>query len=109
MAQVRYPNLLELTNARLGNIPEFIENELDKNDLSAWIMDAVAEMKDSGVPRSILPDGPEVSDYDNQVATAIFYYVAAALGNGTNPNTRYSTMFRQKVFRLALNEEDGEI
>lgn len=72
MAQVRYPNLLELTNARLGNIPEFIENELDKNDLSAWIMDAVAEMKDSGVPRSLLPDGPEVSDYDNQVATAIF-------------------------------------
>ena len=57
----------------------------------------------------MLPDGPEVSDYDNQVATAIFYYVAAALGNGTNPNTRYTTMFRQKVFRLALNEEDGEI
>lgn len=109
MAQVRYPNLLELTNARLGNIPEFIENELDKNDLSAWIMDAVAEMADSGVPKSMLPDDPDTTEYDEQVATAVFYYVAAALGNGTNPNTRYSTMFRQKVFRLALSEEDGEI
>lgn len=105
---LRIAPLIELTNARLGNIPEFIEVDLDRFDLEEWIKDAVAEMADSGVPSSMLPDDPNTTEYDEQVATAIFYYVAAALGNGTNPNTRYTTMFRQKVFRLALNEEDGE-
>lgn len=105
---LRIAPLIELTNARLGNIPEFIEVDLDRFDLEEWIKDAVAEMADSGVPKSMLPDDPDTTEYDEQVATAIFYYAAAALGNGTNPNTRYTTMFRQKVFRLALNEEDGE-
>ena len=105
---LRIAPLIELTKARLGNIPEFIEVDLDRFDLEEWIKDAVAEMADSGVPKSMLPDDPDTTEHDEQVATAIFYYVAAALGNGTNPNTRYTTMFRQKVFRLALNEEDGE-
>ena len=105
---LRIAPLIELTNARLGNIPEFIEVDLDRFDLEEWIKDAVAEMADSGVPKSMLPDDPDTTEYDEQVATAIFYYAAAALGNGTNPNTRYETLFRKKVFRLALNEEDGE-
>ena len=97
--------LIELINRRLGNVPELLEVEIDRTDLEAYIRDAVADMRGSGVPASLLPSDPDTNNYNDEAATCIFCYVAAYFGTDRGLTNRYLTLYRNKVFRLALDEE----
>lgn len=99
--------LIELVNRRLGNTDDFLDVSIDREDLEMLITAAISDMRDSGVPQSMLPEGPDDTSYDNQVATAIFCHVAAYFGTDRTLTNRYLTLYRNYTFRLTLNEEDG--
>lgn len=43
---------------------------------------------------------------DERVLTAVSCYVMAYLGTDRSDTNRYLDLYRKKVFRLTLNEED---
>lgn len=70
-------------------------------DIRSYLSDCEQDMLDSGVPKKT------VDDQDDRVVTASTLYVKANLGNDRTDTEKYMKLYRQKVFRLTLDEEDG--
>ena len=71
-------------------------------EISGYIEDCLEEMSASGVPRRLL------SGEDSRVLTAVTLYVMAYLGNDRSDTSKYLDLYRKKVFRLTLEDEDVE-
>lgn len=85
--------MLDIIKERCG-IPE--EIEIYDRDISLYLKDCLEDMKASGVPESILDDPRAV--------TAATLYVKAHLGDDRTDTEKYMELYRQKVFRLTLEE-----
>ena len=71
------------------------------DDIRSYLADCEQDMLDSGVPQKTV-------DYqDDRVVTAATLYVKANLGNDRADTEKYMELYRQKVFRLTLDPEDG--
>lgn len=73
-------------------------------EIQDYIADAIQDMKESGVPGTL-------ADSENeQVLTALTYYVKANTGNDRSDTNRYMSLYQKKVFRLSLKggEENVE-
>jgi hypothetical protein len=68
-------------------------------EITSLVSDALADMRLSGVPPSILEEGGD------GVKNAVTLYVKAYFGNDRTDTKRYLELYRKKVFRLSL--EDG--
>lgn len=69
-------------------------------DIELYIKDCLADMAASGVPERLLVN---TDDYEG-VATAVSLYVKAHLGNDRTDTEKYMQLYRNKVFRLSLEE-----
>lgn len=69
-------------------------------DIELYIGDCLADMAASGVPERLVTN-PD--DYEG-AATAVSLYVKAHLGNDRTDTEKYMQLYRDKVFRLSLEE-----
>ena len=70
-------------------------------DIQLYINDCIADMKASGVPEKLL----DMNGIDPQVTTAVTLYVKAYLGDDRSDTEIYLKLYRQKVFRLTMEDE----
>jgi hypothetical protein len=66
------------------------------DDINAYIEDCTDDMVASGVDKSLIDAGK------NGVITAVTCYVKANLGNDRVDSDKYMSMYKEKVFRLTL-------
>ena len=100
-----YVTLLDCVRDRVGISEDIYDYD---EDIRLYIRDALADMRDSGCLSSLIPqdeDAP-VAGMDERVLTAVSCYVMAYLGTDRSDTNRYLDLYRKKVFRLTLNEED---
>lgn len=90
--------MLEIVKSRCG-IPDDID--IYDTDIRTYINDCLADMKDSGVPERLL----DIKSTDPQVTTAVTLYVKAYLGDDRSDTETYLKLYRQKVFRLTMEDE----
>lgn len=90
--------MLEIVKSRCG-IPDDID--IYDEDIQMYIDDCIADMKDSGVPERLL----DMKNTDPQVTTAVTLYVKAYLGDDRSDTETYLKLYRQKVFRLTMEDE----
>ena len=67
-------------------------------DIDLYVQDCIMDMRDSGVPEETL------AREDSRVVTAVTLYVKAHIGNDRIYTSRYLSLYRQKVYRLILDE-----
>lgn len=72
------------------------------DDVRSYISDCEQDMLDSGVPKKT------VDNQDDRVITAITLYVKARLEEDAEESEKYMKQYREKVFRLTLDEEEDE-
>lgn len=72
-------------------------------DIQMYIKDCEQDMIASGVPESLIKKKTHEG-----VTTAVTFYVKAFLGNDRTDTDKYMELYRKKVFRLSLEEEDVE-
>ena len=70
-------------------------------DILLYIKDCEMDMIASGVPESLIS-----KQMHEGVITAISLYVKAFLGNDRTDTEKYMDLYRKKVFRLSLEEEE---
>ena len=70
-------------------------------EITGLISDAIHDLGFSGVPKAVIDDKTE------SVLMAVVLYVKANFGNDRSDTNRYMALYRQKVFRLTM-EEGGE-
>lgn len=85
--------MLDIIKERCGISEEI---EVYDKDIALYLKDCLEDMKASGVPESILDDPRAV--------TAATLYVKAHLGDDRSDTEKYMELYRQKVFRLTLEE-----
>ena len=90
--------MLEIIKSRCG-IPEDIDTY--DIDIQVYINDCLADMKASGVPERLL----NLNGTDPQVTTAVTLYVKAYLGDDRSDTETYLKLYRQKVYRLTMEDE----
>lgn len=93
--------MLEIIKSRCG-IVEAITGYDD--EIKGYIADALEDMRNSGVP----PDIATEETTDQRVITAVALYVKAYLGSDRSDTDQYIRLYREKVFRLTL-EEDSDV
>ncbi len=69
------------------------------SDIELYIKDCLADLRASGVPESAIN-----SDDNEGAITAVSLYVKAFLGNDRTDTEKYMKLYRNKVFRLSLEE-----
>lgn len=69
------------------------------DDIGMYIEDCRADMKASGVPKELAD-----SEEHPGVLTAITLYVKIYLGDDREDSEKYLQLYRNKVFRLSLEE-----
>lgn len=69
------------------------------SDIEMYIKDCIADMMASGVPKHVIK-----SKKNDGAMTAISLYVKAYLGNDRTDTEKYLRLYRNKVFRLSLEE-----
>ena len=69
-------------------------------DIKSYLEDCKQDMLDSGVLEKT------VEKQDARVATAATLYVKAYLGNDRTDTEKYLKLYREKVFRLTLEQEE---
>lgn len=89
--------MLEQVKARCGIAVPVYDGEI-----SGYIEDCLEEMAAAGVPRRLLSGG------NSRVLTAVTLYVKAYLGNDRSDTGKYLDLYRKKVFRLTLEDDDVE-
>lgn len=89
--------MLEIIKSRCG-IPE--EIDIYDEDIRMYIQDCMEDMKAAGVPDRLLGE-----TNNPQVVTAMTLYVKAYLGDDRSDTETYMKLYRQKVFRLTMEEE----
>lgn len=87
--------MIETVKFRCG-IPEKVT--IYDDDIRLYIEDAKEDMIMSGVPPDI------IEAKDSRVTTAVTLYVKAHIGSDRSDTERYLGLYRQKVFRLTLEE-----
>lgn len=92
--------MIDLIKQRLG-IAQSVK--VYDDDAEGYLEDCKAEMVASGVPKSL------IDNEDDRVVTAATLYVKAHLGNDRTDTEKYMKLYREKVFRLTLEEEDDAI
>ena len=85
--------LVDIIKERCG-IPE--EIDVYDRDIKMYLDDCLEDMKASGVPETVMNDPRAI--------TAATLYVKAHLGDDRADTDKYMEMYRQKVFRLTLEE-----
>lgn len=90
--------MLEIVKSRCG-IPDDID--VYDADIRMYINDCLIDMKASGVPERLL----DMENTDPQVITAVTLYVKAYLGDDRSDTETYLKLYRQKVFRLTMEDE----
>lgn len=80
-------------------IPDMVD--IYDPDIRLYMNDCLEDMKASGVPESLL----DVKTPNPQVVTAATLYVKAYLGDDRSDTETYLRLYRQKVFRLTLEEK----
>lgn len=91
--------LFEAVKGRCG-IPESIT--VYDDDIKLYISDGISDMRASGVPEYLLGQNKP----DPQTSTAITLYVKAYLGDDRTDTDKYLELYRRKVFRLTMEEDD---
>lgn len=89
--------MLEIVKSRCG-IPE--EIDVYDEDIRMYIQDCIEDMKAAGVPDRLFGE-----TNNPQVVTAVTLYVKAYLGDDRSDTETYMKLYRQKVFRLTMEEE----
>lgn len=85
--------MLELIKIRCGIA---LQIKTYDDDINAYIEDCTDDMRASGVDKSLI-------DAETKgVITAVTCYVKANLGNDRADSDKYMEMYRDKVFRLTL-------
>lgn len=69
------------------------------SDIEMYIKDCIADMLASGVPMHAIK-----SKRNAGAVTAVSLYVKAYLGNDRTDTEKYLKLYRDKVFRLSLEE-----
>lgn len=92
---------LEEIKIRCG-IPSQID--VYDSEITGLIDDCEHDMLASGVTQNVI----DSTDHKQQLLTAAALYVKAYLGNDRSDSDKYLEMYRNKVFRLTLEEEDVE-
>lgn len=69
------------------------------DDIKMYMEDCRADMLASGVPKALTE-----SEEDPGVLTALTLYVKTYLGNDQTGTEKYLALYRNKVFRLSLEE-----
>lgn len=72
-------------------------------DIEFYMKDCKADMKAAGVPEKIVDSGEHEG-----VLTALTLYVKAYLGSDRSDTEKYLDLYRKKVFRLTLEDENVE-
>lgn len=72
-------------------------------EIAAYLDDCEQDLKASGVTDEVM----NADDHQNQILTAATLYVKAYLGNDRTDTEKYLDLYRKKVFRLALEGDDG--
>lgn len=72
------------------------------DDIEMYIKDCRQDMISSGVSKTTAE-----SEEDAAVLTAITLYVSAYLGNDRADTSKYLDLYRKKVFRLTLTEDQN--
>lgn len=70
------------------------------DDIHMYMSDCLLDLRDSGVPEKTIENA------DERVVTAVTLYVKAYLGNDCSDTEKYMKLYRDKVFRLTLDEEE---
>lgn len=91
--------MLEKVKIRCGIISDVTIYDQEIQD---YIKDGKSDMIASGVPEYL------IDKEDERVVTAITCYVKAYLGNDRSDTEKYLNLYRQKVFRLTLEEEKDQ-
>lgn len=83
-----------------------IPNEITvyDSDIQMYLDDALEDMKASGVPERLF----DQTDVDPQALTAVTLYVRAYLGDDRADTEKYLDLYRKKVFRLTLEDENAD-
>lgn len=71
-------------------------------EIQGYIDDCLEDMRASGVPDRLL----KAENPDQRTLTAVTLYVKAYLGNDRADTDKYLDLYRKKVFRLTLEEEE---
>lgn len=74
------------------------------SEITGLLDDCEHDMLASGVTQSVL----ESTDHAQQALTAAALYVKAYIGNDRSDSDMYLEMYRNKVFRLTLEDENVE-
>lgn len=90
--------MLQTIKERCG-IP--IEINVYDEDIDLYLIDCLEDMKASGVPERFLNE----SRPSPQVLTAATLYVKAYLGDDRTDTEKYLKLYRQKVFRLTMEDD----
>ena len=72
-------------------------------EIAAYLDDCEQDLKASGVTEAVL----QAEEHRSQILTAVTLYVKAYLGNDRTDTEKYMDLYRKKVFRLALEGDDG--
>lgn len=92
--------MLDKVKIRCGIISDITIYDQEIKD---YIEDGKSDMIASGVP------GYLIEREDERIVTAITCYVKAYLGNDRSDTEKYLKLYREKVFRLTLEEEDPDV
>jgi len=92
--------MLEKIKGRMG-IHESVK--IYDLEIAGLISDATHDLGFSGVPKGV------INKQTNSVLTAITMYVKANFGNDRSDTNRYMTLYRQKVFRLTMEEGGKDV
>lgn len=88
--------MLECIKERCGIAPSV---KVYDSDIETYIEDCRADMAASGVPKEIAE-----SDTHAGALTAVTLYVKAYIGNDRTDTEKYLELYRNRVFRLSLEE-----
>ena len=88
--------MLDEIKRRCGIVPSV--TVYDK-DIEIYIEDCRADMIESGVSKELA-----VSETDPGILTAVTLYVKTYLGDDRTDTEKYLELYRNKVFRLSLEE-----
>lgn len=87
--------MLELIKARCGIARQITVYD---SEIRSYIEDCKKDMEASGVPARL------IQNQDERVITAATCFVKAYLGNDRSDTDKYLELYRQRVFRLTLEE-----
>lgn len=94
--------MLGIVKSRCGIVESVTVYDVD---IDLYIKDCLADLSASGVPKRLIESAAECEG----IITAVSLYVKAYLGNDRADTEKYLKLYRDKVFRLSLEEGDVDV